>query len=77
MAGAKLYRPKDFLKTDPKHLLSRVPVKIKRAETYAKEQYEENGYGAVFEALEGITKKPKPAARRQKQGTVARKSRNL
>jgi hypothetical protein len=75
MAGAKLYRPKDFLKTDPEYLL-RVPIKMKRAESYAKEQYEENGYRAVFEALEAITKKPKSAAPEQKQGAVARKSRN-
>ena len=73
MAGAKLYRPKDFLKTDPKHLLSRVPVKIKRAETYAREEYEENGYRAVFATLEGITKKPKSPALKQKQGGMARK----
>jgi len=77
MAGAKLYRSKDFLKSDPDYLLSRVPVKIKRAESYAKEQYAENGYRSVFEALEGITKKPKPAARQQKQQGLARKRQKL
>lgn len=65
MAGAKLYLPKDFLKTDPEFLVSRIPVKIKRAESYAKEEYEEAGYGAVFEALEG-TRKNKSQYRERK-----------
>ena len=55
---------------DPEYFLSRIPVKMKQAESYAKEQYEENGYRSVFEALEGSTKKPKPAALEQKQGVT-------
>jgi ferredoxin-NADP reductase len=79
MAGAKLYTAKELKRATEgnRELIGRIPQKLVLAARHRRKTRSADDERIALESFSPITKKPKPAARRQKQGTVARKSRNL